>query len=56
MSCKQFALKVQLTKVEKRSRAFEGCLPYKVVGNREWNCGAYFAEEGMPFSQSAISS
>ena len=28
--------------------------PYKVVGNREWNCGAHFAEEGMPFSESAV--
>ena len=39
MSCKQFALKN---------------VPYKVVGNREWNC-VHFAEEGMPFSQSAVS-
>ena len=30
--------------------------PYKVVGNREWNCGAHFAEEGLPFSQSAVPS
>ena len=27
---------------------------YIVVGNREWNCGAHFAEEGMPFSESAV--
>ena len=39
----------------RKDRAFEGCLPYKVVGNREWNC-AHFAEEGMPFSQSAVPS